>query len=251
MKPDRSQIDIPVHPVADLFPLMSEAEFGALADDIGVAGLLSPIVRRDGVLIDGRNRYLACKAAGKEPRFTEYDESLGLVTGFIISTNARRRSLTEDQVVAVCAKAAPHYRKEKAERQKAARFKAGNKGGPGRGKTVNPDSGSPVPRDHAEMHANSTAGAIAQAAGVSRHKAEQALAVAEANPELFEKVVSGLVTLREAKRQVTASEPEPPRKPTKPVDLSTRFERAFKKFCDGFTDDELKEVKTILRKRLI
>ena len=58
----------PVHPIADLFPMMTDEELANLAADIKANGLIHPIVvDKDGVLIDGRNRDRACEIAGIEP----------------------------------------------------------------------------------------------------------------------------------------------------------------------------------------
>jgi ParB-like chromosome segregation protein Spo0J len=49
-----------VHPVANLFPMLPDDELQELADDIRANGLQHPIVLdKDGVLIDGRNRWAA------------------------------------------------------------------------------------------------------------------------------------------------------------------------------------------------
>lgn len=55
------------HPVADIWPLLSDDELDAMAADIRARGQLLPIVRVDGLLLDGRNRWLACERAGVEP----------------------------------------------------------------------------------------------------------------------------------------------------------------------------------------
>jgi ParB-like chromosome segregation protein Spo0J len=55
------------HPVANAWPLISEAELDDLAADIAAHGLHNAIWRhQDGRIIDGRNRWLACQKAGVE-----------------------------------------------------------------------------------------------------------------------------------------------------------------------------------------
>lgn len=83
------------HPVADLFPLLEGTEFNAFTADIKTNGLMFPIVTFDDLILDGRNRYRACQAAGVEPRFEPYLGSDPV--GFVVSANLRRRHLNESQ----------------------------------------------------------------------------------------------------------------------------------------------------------
>lgn len=96
------------HPLADLFPLVSGDEFRALVDDIDQHGLMDAIVLHEGLILDGRNRYNACLAAGVEPRFTHYDGDNPLA--FVLSSNLHRRHLDESQRAMVAARIAtlPH-----------------------------------------------------------------------------------------------------------------------------------------------
>ena len=71
--PDPKAPDVPFHPLAGLFTLPGEAELRAMAADIAAHGLRESIVRLEGQILDGRCRYLACKIAGVEPRFEEYN----------------------------------------------------------------------------------------------------------------------------------------------------------------------------------
>src|SRR5262245_55299485 len=63
---------LPIHPAADLFPMMSPDELRALAEDIKKNGLRYPIVfclADDGkgrLLLDGRNRLDAMELAGRK-----------------------------------------------------------------------------------------------------------------------------------------------------------------------------------------
>jgi ParB-like chromosome segregation protein Spo0J len=88
------------HPLADLFPLMEGEEFDALVADIKAHGLREPIVLLDGKILDGRNRYRACLAAGVEPTLENHfsaHHSTGEALAFIISKNIHRRHLTAEQ----------------------------------------------------------------------------------------------------------------------------------------------------------
>jgi hypothetical protein len=85
-----------VHPIAALFPMMTEDELAELADDILSNGLIHPIVvDGDGVLIDGRNRLRACEIAGVEPKFQQLNGHDA--AAFIVSVNLERRNLSKGQ----------------------------------------------------------------------------------------------------------------------------------------------------------
>ena len=61
--------DFPVHPAANIFPMMDEKRLGELALDIQQNGQQVPIRLLDGALIDGRNRLAACRIAKVQPIF--------------------------------------------------------------------------------------------------------------------------------------------------------------------------------------
>jgi hypothetical protein len=60
------------HPLADLFPLMRGSDFAALLGDIQSNGLREKIVLYQGKILDGRNRYRACRKAAVACRFVKY-----------------------------------------------------------------------------------------------------------------------------------------------------------------------------------
>jgi phage N-6-adenine-methyltransferase len=93
------------HEVANIFPMMSAEEFESLKADIKYNGLLEPIWRHEGKIIDGRNRYQACLEIGVKPRFREWD-GVGSLTAFVVSLNLHRRHLTESQRGMVAARLA-------------------------------------------------------------------------------------------------------------------------------------------------
>ncbi len=57
---------------ADIFPLMNKISFEELKKDISKNGLLEPIWTYQDQIIDGRNRYNACKKLKIEPVFNEW-----------------------------------------------------------------------------------------------------------------------------------------------------------------------------------
>jgi N6-adenosine-specific RNA methylase IME4 len=92
------------HPLANVFPLIEGAEFDELVADIKANGLNQCIELYEGKILDGRNRYRACLAAGVEPLAVQYrgDDPVG----YVISANLRRRHLDESQRAMVAAKLA-------------------------------------------------------------------------------------------------------------------------------------------------
>jgi hypothetical protein len=61
------------HPLADLFPMMPDADLALLAEDIKANGLFDPIVTFEGQILDGRNRPKACQMAGVDPVFKAFE----------------------------------------------------------------------------------------------------------------------------------------------------------------------------------
>ena len=114
-----------VHPAADVFPLGSDAELGELAADIRAHGLNHPIVLYDGAVLDGRRRLRACKLAGVEPRFEEWDGRGGSPVDFVVSENLHRRHLTTSQRALVAIELLPLYEAEALESKRAAGHEAG------------------------------------------------------------------------------------------------------------------------------
>jgi hypothetical protein len=97
--------DYKVHPVADLFPMLPDDELRDLAEDIKVRGQLQPIVldKAGKAILDGRNRFAACKLAGVEPEFVVYQGDDP--DGYALAVNIVRRNMTKGQQAIVVAKA--------------------------------------------------------------------------------------------------------------------------------------------------
>ena len=106
-----------VHPAAESFPMMSDDELRALADDIKKRGLLDPITLHLGQIVDGRNRATACEMAGVEPRFEAWTGS-GSIIDWIVAKNVLRRHLDASQRAMAAARLEPLYAAEAKERQR-------------------------------------------------------------------------------------------------------------------------------------
>ena len=86
------------HPIAEIFPLLSGDDLNQLAADIANNGLREPIWRhRDGRIVDGRNRWLACDMVGVECPHETYPGSDDGLVRFVLSLNLHRRHLDESQ----------------------------------------------------------------------------------------------------------------------------------------------------------
>jgi ParB-like chromosome segregation protein Spo0J len=93
------------HPVADLFPMMSQDEFEVLCLDIATNGLREPILLANGMIADGRNRYKACRSVDVDPHYREWNGD-GELLDTVVSLNLKRRHLSESQRAMVGAKLA-------------------------------------------------------------------------------------------------------------------------------------------------
>jgi hypothetical protein len=94
--------EIKFHQLAEILPLVTGAEFDELVESIKANGLREPIVLYEGSILDGRNRYRACLAAGVEPRTIEYDGADA--AAFVRDENIHRRHLTSGQKAMAVAK---------------------------------------------------------------------------------------------------------------------------------------------------
>jgi len=112
---------IDFHPLANIFPLVEGQDFADLVKDIRTHGLREPIVLLEGKILDGRNRYRACVAAGLLPgslntltvpqlKYFKHHVPAGQATpsqdqllDFVWSKNFHRRQLDKSQRAMVMA----------------------------------------------------------------------------------------------------------------------------------------------------
>lgn len=101
-----------IHESADVFPMLPKDELEELAADIKANGLIHPLVVKDDILIDGRNRRAACEIAGVVPEVVELNGQDP--DAYIISSNINRRHMTKGQKAMAVAMIYPEAQKYKA-----------------------------------------------------------------------------------------------------------------------------------------
>lgn len=177
------------HPIADVWPMMDEAKLSELANDIRKNGQLVPVWLYEGKILDGRNRWAACKIAGVEPKTKEYtgDEP----TAFAVSLNDRRRHMGKSALAAVAAELEPHFAADAKRRQKQHGGTA-----PGKPKTL-PEKVPEVKKGDGDARK-----AAAVSVGVNDRYVSDAKKVKAEAPEVFERLKAGKITLQDAKREV-------------------------------------------------
>lgn len=183
--------DLKFHPIADLFPLMEGDEFDGLALDIRLHGQLQPIITYQGMILDGRNRYLACKSADVEPLFKEYTGNDPAI--FVTSMNIERRHLTPTQRACIGVELMPFYQEDARKRQIAV-LKQGDE--------------LPVVELIPEREKGRSRDFVAEKVHVNPRYITDATMVKNKSPELYEEMKSGIIHLKEAMREVHKIERE-------------------------------------------
>lgn len=170
-----------VHPLALLIPEMDPDQFAELRADVERHGLIEPIVLHEHMILDGRHRARACEETGVEPRYRDFDGASPVE--FVLSVNVKRRHLTPSQRAVIGVAFLPALEEEAKARQ-GARIDLATSGSP------EPEVAHPSPH-----RAREDAGALV---GVSGATIDRAKRVQREDPEMFEQVKAGAITVREA-----------------------------------------------------
>jgi hypothetical protein len=170
------------HPIADVWPMMDEAKLAELADDIRKNGQLVPVWIYEDKILDGRNRWAACKIAGVEPKTKEYagDEP----TAFAVSLNDRRRHMGKSALAAVAAELEPHFAADAKRRQ------------------IRKPKAESVVEKVPQQNLGKAREEAAKSVGVNDRYVSDAKKVKTEAPEVFERLKAGKITLQDAKREV-------------------------------------------------
>lgn len=198
------------HPIATVWPMFDDAKLDELADDIREHGQLHPIWTFEGMILDGRNRFEACRRAGVKPVVMEYkgDEP----TAFAVSLNDRRRHMGKSALAAVAAELEPFFAEDAKRRQRD----AGKEHGRGQKVVEKVPQAIAMPAPKAREEA-------AKSVGVNDRYVSDAKKVKQEAPEVFERLKAGKITLQDAKREVAK----------RPTDDWKEDERGRKERCEG------------------
>lgn len=200
-------------------------ELSMMVDSIKKNGLLIPIMVQNGMLMDGRNRLLACNLAGIEPAFVEVNVEDSFE--FSKALNGARRHLGREDH-----RRATEYRKDwidsvaaDAEKRRLANLKIGNE---------KPDGVTePIGR---------TNKIVADQLGTSESTVKRIFAerkiekqLEEAAPELAEKVKAGELSLKAARIQagllIQPGAEDTPREFEVTVSFPSRYLKSFERFA--------------------
>lgn len=184
------------HPVANIFPMMSDDEFAALVEDIRANGQRQPIYLHEDRIIDGRNRYRACQQLGIAPNVVEWDGEGSLVS-FVVSLNLQRRHLNSSQKALLGAEILPMLEAEAKERQRNS-IKERDESGRAI-PVVQKIEQLDVPHERIPASVEQAA----QMVGTNRQYVSDAKKLRDEAPELLERVRSGELTIPQAKEVAT------------------------------------------------
>ena len=187
------------HPIADIWPMMSDDDLQGLSNDIKRQGLLTPVWLYEDKILDGRNRAKACQMAGVKVETKTYTGNNPVA--FAFSLNEKRRHLSSGARAALAVEAKPLYEAEAKKRQ----IKSGKEHGRGQKvsqKVDEPNQG----KSHNDQRSD---GQAAADFGTNRQYVNQAEKVKAQAPEVFEKLKQGKVSMQDAMREVRS-------KPTNP-----------------------------------
>jgi N6-adenosine-specific RNA methylase IME4 len=207
-------LDIPVHPAADIFPMLDKSRHEDLKADIAAHGQRENIRMLDGKILDGRNRHLACVELGIPPLLQDLPEDTS-PWSYVWSLNGQRRDLTQDQRYLIwlrCTEAREEWEEERAaiaEEANRKRAEAAKE----QHKVSNPRAGEKVSGDSATSgatkpgrHSAPGSAQAATASNTNRGTVERMGSLATKRPDLAQEVVAGRLKAAAAMRLMKKDE---------------------------------------------
>jgi len=174
------------HPLSNLLPMMSEAELRKLRADILEVGLKEPIMLFEGKILDGRNRYQACRDLDIQPTLEEFHGTEEEALDYVLAKNVQRRQLTASQKAIVALRCLEQIKDDVAQRR-VERIK----------ETIaaKKEMGELLPSSPKNLKSTDIAGMIV---GVSGRYVADALLLQQKAPELLDDVFANRIPLSRA-----------------------------------------------------
>ena len=205
--PQAAAVPYTAHPAAKLFPAMQAEELKTLAQDIQANGLIEPILLYEGQILDGRNRLAACGLAGVSPRYADAPLNGSSPTLFVVSKNLHRRHLTQSQRAGISALLMPMLQEEAKERIHRGEKNGGRTAGNGRPKNSSPPFLAETYSDPDPNELRGESRSIAaQAMQVGKTTVQTAYTVKKKDPEEFERIMRGEISVNQAYKKVMREE---------------------------------------------
>jgi len=186
----------------NIYPEMAADEYAELKADIQRNGYdqARPIYIYKGGIIDGWNRYKACKELGVTPAIKSFQGTDQAALEYVLSSN-KRRNLTSSQRAAIAVEAddiikAIEEQVEKERRAKQAETQAETKRAVGELIPPQPN------RDETKKEAAKARTKIAETFGTNSRYISDAKRLKEENPEAFEKIKAGEATITKVKKEI-------------------------------------------------
>jgi hypothetical protein len=176
------------HPLANLFPLLEGTDYDEFKASIQASKERPEVWLYEGQILDGRNRYRACRELGLEPGFRTW-EGPGSPLDFVLRANLHRRHLTSSQRAALAAQVEKLFAEEAKQRQR-------HHGGtaPGRQAATLPEKIPGVSSGEARVKA-------ALVLGTNPRYVTEAKRLQEEDPHTFAEVKAGKKNLSQVKRE--------------------------------------------------
>jgi len=175
------------HRYADIFPMLPDDELQELAADIKKNGLQEPIVIYEDNILDGRNRYAACKISGVIPKIKKFTGTDEEALQYVASHNLHRRHLSVSQRSMIAAKIADMP-----------------VGKPAAEKPETPSGSTEIPpaKPKPPKKKKTSIAAAAKKLKVSQASVKAAKAVLKKSPEKAKEVEAGTKTVAQAHAEV-------------------------------------------------
>lgn len=181
----------------NIFPEAKPEDYARVRDDIRDNGfqLDNPIVIYEDAILDGWNRYTACKELNVEPSWDTFRGTASEAIALVMRTN-KRRNLSSGQWATIAVEAEDII--------KALAQTAGKAGRPKKGNEKSSQN-----FDSISNNQDKTAHKAAELFNTNRTYVSQAAKIKQAAPDVFEKVKAGRMTMQDAAKVVRAIPTEP------------------------------------------